>query len=300
MKTCARIRGQIAFYLDGELGDAERRLVARHLDECDSCRAAVDAERAFLDSVREAAPLHTASPELRARVAEILEAAPAPHRAPERLRRSVSRLLGVESSKAARRRKYASLAAAAVLVLVLGGGVWLADRLSASPLRAPSASALMAVDTHARYVRGQLPLEVATRSPEAISSWFAGKVPFGLKLPNYQEASGQELLYRIEGARLVGFEGDYAAFVTYRMGTRPISLVVTSNEVAMPSGGEEIQSRGLVFHFDVIDGLKVISWSDRGLTYALVSDLEERGQQSCFICHVGTKDRDFVETLKPR
>jgi hypothetical protein len=43
----------------------------------------------------------------------------------------------------------------------------------------------------------------------------------------------------------------------------------------------------------------VITWSDRGLTYALVSDLDERGQQSCIVCHEGTKDRDFIEPLKP-
>jgi hypothetical protein len=33
------------------------------------------------------------------------------------------------------------------------------------------------------------------------------------------------------------------------------------------------------------------------LTYALVSDLEERGQQSCIVCHQGAQD--FIEPLKP-
>jgi len=75
--------------------------------------------------------------------------------------------------------------------------------------------------------------------------------------------------------------------------------VATSDRVATPSGGEGIVSKGLTFHFDMIDGLKVITWSDKGLTYALVSDLEERGQESCVVCHAGTKDRDFIEGLKP-
>ena len=83
------------------------------------------------------------------------------------------------------------------------------------------------------------------------------------------------------------------------MKERPISLVITSALAAQPSGGEEISSRGLKFHYNAIDGLKVITWSDRGLTYALVSDLDERGQQSCIVCHEGTKDRDFIEPLKP-
>jgi hypothetical protein len=77
-------------------------------------------------------------------------------------------------------------------------------------------------------------------------------------------------------------------------------VVITSDAVARPSGGEEIDARGLRFHYNAIDGLKVITWSDRGLTYALVSDLEERGQQSCIVCHQGTKHQDLIAPLKPR
>jgi hypothetical protein len=158
----------------------------------------------------------------------------------------------------------------------------------------------MAVESHLRRTRGQLPLEVETAAPQRISDWFANKVNFSVKLPNYQESSGQEKLYTLEGARLVGYINDYAAYVAYRMKQRPISLVITSDSVAKPSGGEEIVARGLTFHYNAIHGLKVITWSDRGLTYALVSDLEERGQESCIVCHQGTKDQDFIAPLKPK
>jgi len=157
----------------------------------------------------------------------------------------------------------------------------------------------MAAETHLRHVRGQLPLEMASENPQDISTWFTGKVNFSVQIPNYQESSGQEKLYTLEGARLVFFKNEYAAYVAYQMSHRPISLVITSDSEAKPSGGEEIASRGLRFHYNAIDGLKVITWSDRGLTYALVSDLEERGQQSCIVCHQGTKDQDFIEPLKP-
>ena len=36
-----------------------------------------------------------------------------------------------------------------------------------------------------------------------------------------------EKLYQLEGARLVGYKNDYAAYVAYQIRTRPISLVVT-------------------------------------------------------------------------
>ena len=157
----------------------------------------------------------------------------------------------------------------------------------------------MAAATHLRHMRGELPFEMESANPQDISAWFANKVKFSVKLPNYQESSGQEKLYTLEGARLVGYENDYAAYVAYQMADRHISLVITSDSVAKPSGGEEITARGLRFHYNAIDGLKVLTWSDRGLTYALVSDLDERGQQSCIVCHQGAKDQDFIEPLKP-
>jgi anti-sigma factor RsiW len=190
--------------------------------------------------------------------------------------------------------------AAGLLVLLLPVLVWRVVRQTETPANAqPSNFALWAADTHLRHTHGQLPLEIESASPRDISAWFSGKVKFSVKLPNYQESSGQEKLYTLEGARLVGFQNDYAAYVAYRMKDRPITLVITSDSVARPSGGEQIASKGLTFHYNAIDGLKVLTWSDRGLTYALVSDLDERGQQSCIVCHQGTKDQDFIEPLKP-
>jgi anti-sigma factor RsiW len=190
--------------------------------------------------------------------------------------------------------------AAVLLVLVAPVVVWRAmHQANHSGNGGPSPFALRAVESHLRHMRGQLPLEVESSNPQEISTWFANKVNFNVKLPSYQESSGQEKVYTLEGARLVGYQNDYAAYVAYRMKERPISLVITSDSVARPSGGEQIASRGLKFHYNSIDGFKVITWSDRGLTYALVSDLDERGQQSCIVCHQGTKDQDFIEPLKP-
>jgi hypothetical protein len=186
------------------------------------------------------------------------------------------------------------LLASAIVVM----GIWGVTEYYRTRPNPPSEFALLAVDTHQRYIRGQLPLEIATASPEQISLWFQDKVPFSVELPTFGESSGQEKLYALDGARLVGHKNDYAAYIAYKTRSRPISLLVTSADVVKAEGGEEIVSKGLTFHFDSIRGLKVISWSHRGLTYALVSDLEERGQQSCVVCHQGAKDQDFIDGLK--
>lgn len=295
---CEEVRLRTALYLDDELSGSDLAAFESHLHGCDSCREMITSERRFIESIREAKPLRKAPQELRSSVERILSPAAPPYAAPPELRRRVRKSLASPFQLSSRRRLIAMIATS-VFILALAS-LWYATRFRNQLLpKLPSEFAMMAVDTHLRHLRGQLPFEIATDSPEEISRWFAGKVSFSLKLPNYQEVSGQEILYRLEGARLVGFKNDYAAYVAYQMQKRPISLVVTSERVAVPSGGEEIVSKGLTFHYDSIDGLKVITWADRGLTYALVSDLEERGQQSCMVCHAGTKDRDFIESLKP-
>jgi anti-sigma factor RsiW len=295
LQNCEEILGRLTLYLDDELQGEERAAIEAHLSGCESCASIFARELSFLKSVRESGPLHVASPELRARIEAVLSERQTSSRVPAaEANRSVAGRLG-------RRRHFGWLAAAAaLLILLLPIIIWrMARRTDTSPAKPASAFALMAADTHLRRTRGQLPLEMESASPQDISAWFSNKVNFRVKLPNYQESSGQEKLYTLEGARLVGFQNDYAAYVAYRMGDRPISLVITSESAAKPSGGEEIAARGLMFHYNAINGLKVLTWSDRGLTYALVSDLDERGQQSCIVCHEGTKDRDFIEPLKP-
>lgn len=297
MNHCDDIKTRIAFYLDDELRNGELSAFEEHLKSCKACADLVASERSFLAAVRQSRPLHRAPPELRMKAEAILNGARPPHAAPAELRRRVQNSVRRATHGAFylnTRRRVALVVAIAIAVVA---SLWYSAQRERK-IDPPSEFALMAVDTHVRHLRGQLPFEIATDSPEAISGWFSGKVPFGVKLPTYQESSGQEKLYRLEGARLVGFKSDYAAYVAYQMNERPISLVVTSDTVARASGGEGIASQGITFHYDSIDSLKVITWSDKGLTYALVSDFEERGQQSCVVCHAGAKDRELIEGLK--
>ena len=293
---------RMTLYLDDELEASECNDIKLHLAGCESCRARFDSERRLLETVRGFRPLHVAPPELRARVEKLLNnlrpARVAPTELRERMRRAL-RYFSLPSSGLLSARQVIALAAVLAVAVLLG--LWQLNRNNLEPrFRGPSEFAMMAADTHQRHIRGQLPLELVADVPDQISHWFAGKVPFLLKLPNYQESSGQEKIYQLEGARLVGYKNDYAAYVAYQMRMRPISLVVTSDKVAQATDGEQIVAKGITFHYNSINGLKVLTWSDRGLTYALVSDLGERGQQSCLVCHQGVKDQDFIESLKPR
>ena len=72
MRKCEDIRGRLTLYLDNELQSDERATIEVHLSECESCASIFAREISFLNAVRESGPLHVASPELRARVEEVV------------------------------------------------------------------------------------------------------------------------------------------------------------------------------------------------------------------------------------
>lgn len=279
MANCPHFCVQLNLYLDGELDQEETLAIEVHLRQCRSCREAFGRERRFRENIQRTAALYTAPEGLRSSIAAMLES-DAENNSPKRRHGLMSWM-------------YAGLAAGMATVLVAGV---LLGTLRVDPAQSATL-ADVAVETHQRHATGRLPLELISDSPGEISNWFDGKVPFTLRLPNYQDTSGQNKLYRLIGARLIGFRNDYAAYVRYEMGEHPISLVVTSSDITEPEGGELFASRGLMIHYKTISDLKVLTWKHHGLTYALVSNLEERGEQSCMVCHQGMNDQPFIGEL---
>jgi hypothetical protein len=98
----------------------------------------------------------------------------------------------------------------------------------------------------------------------------------------------------------VSFGADYAAYVAYRMDDEPISLLVTSAATVVPAGGSVVRSGALTFHVEPVAGLKVISWTDNGLTYALASDVAVEASRSCLVCHGSAEERGKVERFPRR
>jgi anti-sigma factor RsiW len=275
MNACRTAAPLVTAYIDGELVGEDRATFEAHLGVCPDCRRRLDDERRVVGTVRGSAPLFEAPPALRERVERVLES-PAPR---PRSRRAVSGI---------------GFALAAGLVVLAAAGVFV---LRARPAGPASEFAALAVDTHLRYARGQLPLEVASDRPEAVSRWFEGRVPFQLALPDYRLGPGETKPYHLEGGRLISFQRDYAAYVAYRMDEEPVSLLVTSSDRVRPRGGEIVRSGALTFHVQSLGGLNLITWSDKGLTYALASDVAVPGARSCLVCHGAPAERPRIEPL---
>lgn len=286
MTTCDSLRRLVSPYLDGELVGEDRADFEAHVRECASCRESLEREREVVRAIRHSLPLYEAPKELRDRVDRLTrEQRPAPEAPRGRLGLSFGHPLVLAASLAA----FVLAATALLRESELGRKEGLA--------RPAGAFAALAVDTHLRHERDQLPLEVRSETPAEVSRFFEGRVPFHFTLPDYPVTPGETKLYHLEGGRLVAFGGDYAAYVAYRMEDRPISLLVTSAERVRPEGGELVVSGGLTFHIESVAGLKVITWTDKGLTYALASDLAVTGNRSCMVCHGSAAERGKFEGI---
>jgi anti-sigma factor RsiW len=270
---CDVFRRVLAAAVDGELAGDEGVAFEAHAAACIACRRLLEEERALLRELQRLLPPIEAPAALRARVEALLDE-PAPPRAR-------SRWKGWLAAAAA-------LVAAATTVLLV--------RAPAARTGPPTGLATAAADAHLRFLSGQLPLEVGSSSGEEVTHWFEGRVPFHLTLPDYPIGPGERKFYRLLGGRLVNVGTDYGAFVAYRLDDeRPISLLVTSTSQHRPSGGEVTSFGNLVFHQQSVAGLKVITWSDNGLSYALASDLTVQGARSCMVCHGSPEERRRIE-----
>jgi anti-sigma factor RsiW len=269
---CDAARRLLAPYLDGELVNGEAASVEAHLTQCDDCRALFASE---------------------AEVAAAIAGGVPRHRAPASLGERVGRMVEVRS----RLRRWPVVAAAAAAVLAIAALAW---RLVPSGTSEPRPRLVaVAVDSHLRYADGRLPLEVRSDRPDEVSRWFEGRVPFHVTIPDYPVSPGEQKFYTLEGARLVTVGGEYAAYLAYRMDGRPISLLIASADTVSPSGRDTVTWGHLTFHCESAAGLKVITWSDNGLTYALASDVASSSERSCMVCHGTPSERRKIEGFAP-
>lgn len=292
MNACEEHTVDLMLYLDEELVGGKLMEFLAHLKICVDCRAALEEQLALSAVLRQSRPLYSAPPNLRARVAASLASAGAttasrPPRVGGRqwLRKT---LHGVERLMP----RWAVLVPAVV-------GMMLCFLLVSNVVHEVRASEYVnaALSTHRDYLRGRLPLQIQSDSPQAVTGWLAGKVAFPFRLPNSQAQSGSRPGYRLLGATLVDYRGSQAALVTYEAPQNDtISLLVASSKYAVVAGGAEVRSGDLVFHHRIDSGLQVITWSNHGLAYALVSRASGSARGSCLVCHQNMADRN---TFRP-
>jgi anti-sigma factor RsiW len=267
MMNCTEVRPRIALYVDREVTGVEALEVEAHLTDCIECRRVHDILRETVDALRGARPLYEA---------------------PEQ---SYATVYGMVADWEKRRiRRWMPALAATAVLMVAAAMSWMS--------MSRSGYGQFAARAHRSYAVGTMPLDVTSSEPQVVSRWLAPRVPFQITLPNYPEGGPKR--YSLTGARLMQYRGEDVAYLAYEMDHKPISLMISSSSRVLPEGGEKYRSGELTFYFSSEAGLRIITWEDRGLTYAQVSDLNVKGAESCVICHGAEGERRKFEGLGRR
>lgn len=267
--TCDQAQAAMHPYIDGEISSSEQLLLESHLLHCASCRSEYESLREVVDTVRGSKPLYPVAPSLAETIDGLVE-----QQDNHRRRRAVVRA-GVM---------------AAVFAATIALFAWL-------PQFRSQQFTSFAAGKHRDYAQGSLALEVKSPQPAIVSSWLQEHLPFHFALPDFQP--GEAKSYTLVGARLLRFGAEDVAYLAYTMDNRPISLLVSSGAPVLPmNNGKTLRSGNLDFHVSSENGLKLITWKDRGLSYALVSDVQVEGAQSCIVCHGSQPERQKFERLR--
>jgi anti-sigma factor RsiW len=292
MNQCDEHHADILLYLDNALTREKLENFRAHLEVCCDCRERLEEERALSSLLRETRPLYVAPQALLTRIAlAATEQAAAISRASVRSRKTrmqhLTRWLLDLCQPAFRWKPLAAM----ILAMVLGL-VFIPDAVQR--VRATD-YVEAATRIHRSYLDGILPLQCRARSPDEITTWLAGKTPFHFQLPASQSVPNSKPVYWLTGASLVSYKGSPAALVGYETPTEKISLVIASSRSAVVAGGQQVRSGGLSFHYRSGANFQVITWTNHGLTYALVSSSTDSPQRSCLVCHQDMADQNLFK-----
>ena len=257
---CDACRRLVPAYGDNELSVESALEVERHVHTCARCRAALERQRLFSQSIGQLYPR-----------------APLPFGLEDRIRRAVRTAPGS-------RFWLNGLALAAAVLLALGT-LWLLRRPHAS---AAPASVLAAADIHRSACQHGLPLTLHSSDAATVNAWLARALAFPINAV-VQQATALTL----EGASVVELAGERVGYVQYQRNGAPVSLFLLPPR-AWPETGQRLRVRDVDFHLYTIDGAKLIAWNHPPLSYVLVSNLAGQGGQACAVCHGSMADSASV------
>jgi anti-sigma factor RsiW len=243
---CAGVARFVDTYLDGEFGELERGEVEAHLGECERCRMRVRSQSEWRQAIRRSAPREIAPEALRARLQLGLRQA---ERQAESEERGLLPLL-----RRHRRRAVLALlpvAAAAGVLLVLGSA-----RMHAQQV---------ARDVIAKH-RRNLPIEVAGEADQ-LRRWYADKVDFPVRPPRLEGAA-------LRGGRIANVSDRQAAYLVYDANGNKVSVFIFDPGDLPLDAAHKTTIHNQEVYLDEERGYNVAFYRDRGVGYAIASDLD--------------------------
>ncbi len=237
---CAGISRFVDTYLDGEFAETDRAEFEAHLSDCEGCRAKVRVQAEWKQAIKAAAPHELAPAALRNRIA-----------------RSIAR----ESKPMLTWRQWAvrAMPAAAAVGLV---ATFMVSKVQWSPV---------AADVVDKWHRKPIPVEVKGGNDQ-VKQWFSGKVDFAVRPPRLCKTPAP---CQLQGARLASVADHPAAYLVYEINGDKVSVFMfDANDLPIETRHKMVVDNREVY-FDQEHGYNVALFRDRGVGYAIASDLDQ-------------------------
>ena len=235
--SCGQVRQYLDAWLDGELDAMTSEALAAHTRSCAHCTGLKAEREALIARVRAANPRFEV---------------------PARLRSAVHSLRAVPGARRLPLLRWWQAAALAVAASALSVALTLLWVGLPRPGADPANDELVA--RHVLSLAGPL-VEVGSGDRHQIKPWFHGKIDFA---PEVRDLT--PLGYELQGARMERLAGATAVAVVYRIRNHPINLFVWRAAADGQPSLRVVRARGFT----------LARWSDQGLMFAAVSDVEPR------------------------
>lgn len=231
---CDDVERDLEAYVDREIGPEAAAAIREHLAGCVACRRRV-ADRDALGRLVRAAPYHSAPDRLRARVSAQL-------------------------SQTRRRRRLATWAAAAALVVSITGGVAVARWTRATGEGRTDAVVAEVVDGHVRSLMADHLFDVQSTDQHTVKPWFLGKLDFS---PPVADLSA--IGFPLVGGRVDYLSERHVAALVYQRNKHTINVFVWPAGDATPAATTRS-----------VRGFHVHHWVRDAMSFWAVSDLNEK------------------------
>jgi hypothetical protein len=149
---------------------------------------------------------------------------------------------------------------------------------------------------HAGLASGAARLQIETDSVPQVRRWLRERTGLSASLAASRPAAERER-YLLRGAAAVPADGFTAAAISYSVDSHPVTLLTARAKEVPASPPWGLFGKKVRYRLDPRTGTKVLTWTNSGQAYALVSDLPQLGQQACLVCHTDPARRQVIQTL---
>jgi mycothiol system anti-sigma-R factor len=241
--TCTDIQAALPAYMDGELDPLRNLEIEQHMQHCAVCSQTYKADQALQTAVKTGAQYYSAPADLR-----------------KRIQSSIRQVAKSEPIFPAMPWRWLAVAASVAVVVILAWA--LSPRLHG--LDTEQLVAQEVVSSHVRSLMVDHVADVMSSDQHTVKPWFTGKLDFSPPVKNLAKEG-----FPLVGGRLDYLDNRAVAALVYQRQNHFINLFIWPS-----SRDTQVNTKTLARQ-----GYHLLHWTQSGMTYWAVSDLNTTGLQ---------------------